>query len=251
MAEDVRGLGGCERLERGAEPPVRNLSWLVSQARDVLLDAYDACLNTPFAKLHREVRPYTMCGNARLRGLFRAVHHVVTQCIPGDVVECGTAHGGSAAFMGLALKQLGAARTLWVFDTFAGLPPPQEMGPDQEIAKRYTGLCRGDLEEVQELFRRVGILADCKLMKGLFQETLPTCGISTIAVLHLDCDWYESVKACLDHLYDRVSAGGVIQVDDYGHWPGARKAVEEFFHRRSIDVRLRPLDYTGRQFMKP
>lgn len=68
---------------------------------------------------------------------------------------------------------------------------------------------------------------------------------------HLDCDWYESVKVCLDHLYDRVSPGGLIQIDDYGHWKGARKAVNEFFLRRSIEVRLRRLDYSGRQMIKP
>ena len=153
--------------------------------------------------------------------------------------------------MGLTLKQLGATRTLWVFDTFAGLPPPTQDDPDREMASRYTGRCRGELDEVQELFCRIGILEHSKLIKGLFQETLPASGINDIALLHLDCDWYESVKACLDQLYDRVSAGGIIQIDDYGHWAGARKAVDEFLRERGVDARLRWLDYSGRQLIKP
>ena len=88
-------------------------------------------------------------------------------------------------------------------------------------------------------------------VKGLFQDTLATAGVRSIAVLHLDCDWYDSVKACLDHLYDRVSPGGIIQFDDYGHWAGTRKAVDDFFRHRAIELRLRRLDYTGRQFVKP
>lgn len=228
-----------------------DVSWLLSQARDVLLDARDSFSKEQFAQLYRMVRPYTVCGNARLRGLYRAVQYVIARDIPGDLVECGTARGGSAALMGLTLARLGARRTLWVFDTFEGLPPSTEADPDLKITRLYAGSCRGHLSEVQALFDRLGILGQCKLVKGLFQDTLPGCGVEKIAVLHLDCDWYESVKVCLDFLYDRVSSGGVIQVDDYGAWAGARKAVDEFLRRRSIEIRLRRLDYTGRQVVKP
>jgi macrocin-O-methyltransferase TylF-like protien len=227
------------------------LSWLPSQGRDLLLRAWDSWSPSEFAQLYRTVRPYTMCGDARLRGLYRAVRHVAANSIAGDVVECGTARGGSAALMGLALKQLGAQRLLWGFDTFEGIPPPTHADPDWEIASLYTGKFRGDLHEVQALFQRLGIADCCKLVKGLFTETLSQCDAERIALLHLDGDWYESVKVCLEHLYDRVSRGGIVQIDDYGHWEGARKAVDEFLHRRSINARLRRLDYTGRQFVKP
>jgi predicted O-methyltransferase YrrM len=176
---------------------------------------------------------------------------VVERDIPGDVVECGTARGGSAALMGLTLERLGAPRTLWVFDTFEGIPPPTADDPDEEIARLYTGSFRGDRAEVEALFGRLGILARTRLVKGLFQDTVPAAAVGAIAVLHLDGDWYESVKVCLDHLYDRVSPGGVIQIDDYGHWEGARKAVDEFMSRRAIAAPLRYVDYTGRQFVKP
>jgi predicted O-methyltransferase YrrM len=210
----------------------------------------DRWLGDEFVQLYRTVRPYTMSSKARLRGLYDAVRFAVSQDISGDVVECGTARGGSAALMGLTLAQTGSDRTLWVFDTFQGLPPPTDADPDYEIARLYTGDCWGELEEVVTLFRECGILHRSRMIQGLFQNTLPNAEVGAIAVLHLDGDWYESVKVCLDHLYDRVSPGGVIQIDDYGHWEGARKAVDEFFGERGLSLRLRYLDYTGRQFLK-
>lgn len=222
-----------------------------SQLRDLALDAWDSVSAQEFSQLYRNVRSFTMCGNARLRALHRAVHYVVTKNIPGDFVECGTAQGGSASLIGLTLKRLGVHRTLWVLDTFEGLPAPTAEDPDWEIAKLYTGSCRASVTEVSALFERLGILGECRLVKGRFQKTLPTLGAQTIAVLHIDGDWYESVKVCLEELYDRVSAGGVIQIDDYGHWRGARKAVDEFMSKRSITARLQRVDYTGRQLIKP
>ena len=236
----------AEIFKRLASP-----AWLYSQARDLLLDTRDSVSGGDFARLYRAVRPYTMSGNARLRGLYRAVHHMLSHDIPGDVVECGTARGGSAALMGLALRELGSPRRLWVFDTFEGLPAPTENDPDFDIAKLYSGSCRGTLDEVTALFETLGILDRSVLVKGLFQDTLPGASIGRIAVLHLDGDWYESVRVCLESLYDRVSAGGVIQIDDYGHWEGARKAVDEFMRGRGIGIELSHLDYTGRQLVKP
>ncbi len=228
-----------------------SVDWLTSQARDAWMDFRDSFSSDPFARQYRTVRPYTMSGNMRLRGLHAAIQHVTALGIPGDVVECGAARGGSAALMGLALKETGAARTLWVFDTFEGIPPPTVADPDHEIAALYTGDFRGVLEEVQDLFRQLGILDQARLVKGMFQDTVPRCDVGAIAVLHVDGDWYESVKVCLDHLYDRVSPGGIIQIDDYGHWEGARKAVDEFVTARGITVPLKHIDYTGRQLTKP
>lgn len=228
-----------------------NWSWLLSQAQDLIFRSRDTVSRGEFARLYRLVRPYTMSSNARLRGLYSSVRHVVMTNTPGDVVECGTARGGSAALMGLTLNRLDSRRTLWVFDTFEGLPPPTLDDPDFETAKLYIGKCRGELDEVEALFQRLGILSSSRLVKGLFQKTLPACTVEKIAVLHIDGDWYESVRVCLDHLYDRVSPGGIIQIDDYGHWEGARKAVDEFLRQRAIDVPLRRLDYTGRQLIKP
>jgi hypothetical protein len=189
-----------------------------------------------------------MCSYARLLSLHRAVLHIEENKIPGDMVECGVARGGSAAMMALTLRD--RSRRLWMFDTFAGLPEPSHENPDRHIARLYTGTCRGSLESVRSSFRQLGIEKNALMVPGLFQETLPGCGIESIAILHVDGDWYESVMTTLENLYDRVSKGGIIQFDDYGHWAGARRAVDEFMSRRGITQPLQRVDFSGRQLTK-
>ncbi len=228
-----------------------SVDWLTSQATDAWLSVWHrAFARSEFAQIYRCVRPYTMSGPSRLHALYGAVRGVLERDVPGAVVECGTARGGSAALMGLALARARARRPLWVFDTFDGIPPPTDGDPDFHIARSYTGHFRGELAEVRALFDRLGIGEDVRLVKGLFQDTLPAADVGPIAVLHVDGDWYESVKVCLEQLYERVSPGGIVQIDDYGHWDGARRATDEFLAALGLDVELRYLDYTGRQFTR-
>ncbi len=246
----------------GPAPPIRH-PWreVVYRVRDplfvadsavrMMMQAWDLISPFEFSQLYRQVRGSTMCSNARLRGLYRALHYVVSRNIPGDVVECGCAQGGSAALMALTLRQLRSQRKLWLFDTFEGLPAPTAEDPDFEVADLFTGTCVGKLNEVRELFDRLGVLDGTEFVKGLFQQVLPATAVPQISVLHIDGDWYESVKVCLEFLYNKVAPQGVIQFDDYGYWKGARKAVDEFFEQRGIQVPLKRLDYSGRFLIKP
>jgi hypothetical protein len=215
-----------------------------------LAQAWNLISPSEFASLYRQIHTDTMCSVARLSGLYRAMRHVVKEDIAGDIVECGCARGGSAALMALTLRQLGSRRKLWLFDTFEGLPAPSSDDPDFEIADLFTGTCVGTLGEVRGLFERLKVAEDVNFVKGLFQTTLPVTPIARIAVLHIDGDWYESVKICLDLLFDKVVPGGLIQFDDYGFWQGARKAVDEFLQLRGIRSRLQRLDYSGRFLIK-
>jgi SAM-dependent methyltransferase len=224
--------------------PLADLTNRAAEWRDRLIPG-------EFGRLYREVSPYSMMSHARLKGIYDGICNVLQRGVPGDFVECGTARGGCAALMGLTSQARQAARNIWVFDTFEGLPPPSPDDPEYEYAKSKVGTCRGDLEEVQGLLRRLGLLERTRLVKGLFQDTVPMTDVGQIALLHLDGDWYESTRVCLEHLYDKVAPGGIIQIDDYGHWAGARKALHEFFEARKIHVELSYLDYTGRQFVKP
>jgi len=235
-----------ELVQRARDP-----EWVADTALRFVAYGWDRVSPSEFSSLYRRIRTRTMCSNARLRGLYHGVRDVVKNEIPGDLVECGTALGGSAALMALTLRQLEARRTLWVFDTFEGLPAPTRADPDFEVANLYAGSCVGTLEEVQSLFTQLQVRDRVQFVKGLFQDTLPAVGISQIAVLHIDGDWYESVKTCLDHLYDKVAPGGIIQFDDYGYWEGARKAVDEFLEARGIRASLKKLDYSGRFLVKP
>jgi O-methyltransferase len=229
----------------------RDPRFVADSALRVMMRGWDLVSPSEFSRLYRRVRTHTMCSNARLRGLYRALHYVVNHNIAGDVVECGSAKGGSAALMALTLRELNSKRKLWLFDTFEGLPAPTSKDPDLELADLFTGTCIGTLSEVRELFQRFEVLEGVEFVKGLFQQVLPVTPVPPISVLHIDGDWYESVKACLDFLYDKVVPYGVIQFDDYGYWKGTRKAVDEFFKQRGIHIPLRRLDYSGRFLIKP
>jgi len=255
--QDTNRLNNLSAAARGWKPlkdllhRARDPKWVADCILRLLAQGWDAISPAEFSRLYRRVRRRTMCSNARLRGLYRGVKYVVENRIPGDFVECGCALGGSAALMALTLYHLGASRSLWLFDTFEGLPAPTAQDPDFEFANLYTGSCLGTLEEVRHLFEELHVEARVRFVKGLFQETLPATQVSEIALLHIDGDWYESVKTCLANLYDKVVPGGIIQFDDYGYWNGARRAVDEFLDSRKIRTPLVKLDYAGRLLVKP
>lgn len=239
-------MKASEAIQRLLEP-----AYWASGAQNTALRIIDAVSPSAYGTRYRAVRPYTMLSNARLRSLHRAVELISRSGIAGDVVECGTARGGSAALMGLAMKDDPLARRLWVFDTFEGMPKPTADDPDYDLALQYEGSCRGGFEEVSAVFRQFGLAERTKMVKGLFQDTVAHASIDQFALLHLDGDWYESVKVCLDAFYDKVVPGGIIQIDDYGYWAGARKAVNEFMAARNIIAPLRRIDYTGRTLVTP
>jgi len=196
------------------------------------------------------IRDFTLLRYETVRSLYEYAHAVAAQGIPGSAVECGVARGGSAAAIALALRESDPHRHLLLFDTFEGLPQPTCDNPDYERAIQFTGKCRGGIEEVDSLLRRLG-LANYSLVKGLFQETLPATETGEISLLHIDGDWYESTRVCLETLWDRVSEGGFVQIDDYGEWQGCKKAVDEFFAARGIEVQLQYVDPSARRLVKP
>jgi len=198
-----------------------------------------------FDEMFAICKPHSVVNRERMMGLYGAVCHVDKLGIPGDIVECGCFRGGTAAMMALAND---FKRHVWLFDSWEGMPPPTADDPPD--AMHGTSGCRVDWVEVVSFLTSVGVLRNGTMVKGWYKDTFPTHKIKQIAVLHVDCDWHDSVKLSLETFYDLVSPGGVIQIDDYGHWSGARKAVDDFFRARAIDPCLHPLDYTGAQHIK-
>ena len=117
-----------------------------------LAESVEPFYPTEFTELSKNVRSYTMLTHGRLRGLYNAVRTVIRESVPGDVVECGTAEGGSALLMALTLKRHGGARHLWAFDTFAGMPRPGANDPPE--AWQYVGALRQDVDHVRSIFHR-------------------------------------------------------------------------------------------------
>jgi len=193
----------------------------------------------PFLRL----KNYTMLGADRLKKLYELVGSVTAEGVPGDIVECGVAFGGSAAVMAHSLRCHGARRTIWLLDSFEGLPRPTREDGELAASHYRIGWCKGDAAVAQDMLTRFGLPAgDARVVPGWFEDTLPTADITEISLLHIDADLYASVRLCLEVLYDRISHGGYLVVDDYGSWPGCRGAVDEFFERRGASPGLRWID---------
>lgn len=200
-----------------------------------------------FAETMRCVKGNTMLGEKRLEGLFLAVQHADAAGLCGDLVECGCWKGGAAAVMAMATK---FPRRVFVFDSFQGLPEPTAGDDDQVMAKKAVGRCKAEAADVSNLFAALDISNPLIVVPGWFKDTLPCSQVGPIAVLHVDADFYDGTKRALEAFWDKVLPGGTVQIDDYGHWAGARRAVDEFMKARGIAGPLIEVDYTARQLRK-
>lgn len=203
---------------------------------------------------------FTLTSPERIFALCEAVKYIIMHDIPGDIVECGVWKGGSMMAVARTLVQLqNNHRNLYLFDTFEGMTPPSSKDISFTGALASNMLdhalkggqdsvwCCASLEEVKRTVTSTGY--DSKkihFVKGKVEDTLPNQAPHTIALLRLDTDWYESTRQELIHLFPRLSPGGVIIIDDYGHWQGARQAVDEYLQEHKIKILLNRIDYTGR-----
>jgi O-methyltransferase len=212
------------------------------------------------------VRPFTMTSSERIWSLLRAVEYVHDNKVAGDFVECGVWRGGSVMAMIAQLKNLNAPeRRIWLYDTFEGMTAPTTHDVDSvagitaaqlldstEVADGNNVWCVASIEDVEANLSRTGYAREhLVFVKGDVAVTLKETAPERIALLRLDTDWYESTKAELEILYPKLVPGGVCILDDYGHWKGARKAVDDYFEEIGARPLLMPIDFSGRIFTKP
>jgi O-methyltransferase len=207
------------------------------------------------------VRPYTMTSAERIAALCQAVVHVEHWQVPGDIVECGVWKGGSMMAAAITLRKYSTNRSLYLYDTFGGMPPPSHLDKEASSGRTAQELLDStkkdarlwaisSLEEVKFNMERVGYPSQCiHYVKGKVEDTIPANMPNAVALLRLDTDWYESTKHELTHLWPLLSPNGILIIDDYGFWTGARKAVDEFF--RAIPAFMHRIDDTGRLIVKP
>ena len=211
------------------------------------------------------VRPFTMTSAERIWSLLRAVDYVLDQPIKGDFVECGVWRGGSVMAMTRRLLERGVTdRRIWLYDTFQGMTEPTELDIEAtsgasakslldstEIADGDNVWCIAGLEDVRANVSSTGYpQSQLSFVEGDVAVTLSQALPDSIALLRLDTDWYESTKTGLEFLYPRLASGGVCILDDYGHWQGARKAVDDFFAASNFRPLMLPIDFSGRIFIK-
>ena len=217
-------------------------------------------MEADFLGLYEKAAPFTMTSVERMYALHTAVRHVVDRDIPGDFVECGVWRGGSAMMIAMTLAQMGAtSRRLYLFDTFAGMTRPEDVdrrGKDgSETVSRWEQFRREDhnewayapLDEVKSNMATTGLNPESiRYVEGAVEDTLPAEAPDAIALLRLDTDWYRSTRHELTHLYPRLAPGGVLIIDDYGSFEGAKKAVDEYFAAACGGPFLHRIDTAGR-----
>lgn len=193
-------------------------------------------------------RAETMIGLRRLENLQECVESVVADGIPGDVLEAGVWRGGAGILMRATLAVLGdTERTVWLADSFQGLPKPRAEHPadagDLHWSQPFLAV---SVDQVKRNFTRYGMLDDrVRFLEGWFSDTLPTAPVERLAVLRVDGDMYGSTMDVLTALYDKVSPGGYVIIDDYGEIAQCRQAVEDFRAEHKVSEPIQRIDGTG------
>ncbi|RYZ19648.1 MAG: macrocin O-methyltransferase, partial [Chitinophagaceae bacterium] len=211
-----------------------------------------------------KVEPFTMTSQERIFGLVEAVDYIEKFQIEGDIVECGVWKGGSMLAIAETLSRYkNYNRKLYLYDTFEGMSAPTDEDVSHDNLKAEK-LLASDANKNENLVWAYSTLEQVKktmslssypegqieYVKGKVEETIPQTLPGQIALLRLDTDWYESTKHELIHLFPKLVQGGVLIIDDYGYWKGARKAVDEYFKENKIRILLNRMDETGRIAVK-
>lgn len=199
---------------------------------------------------------YSKSTKERLAAMAAAVRRIDAEGIEGDIVECGIWLGGNI----ILARKLSPQRTCWLYDTFSGMPEPGPFDVKRSGVRaidRYAGKIgkwtAASIDEVRRALKETETLDEARVrfIEGRVEDTLKDQANipDKIALLRLDTDWHASTKVELEVLYPLLVPGGILIVDDYGHWQGARKAVDDYF--AGCGPTMQPIDYTAVMMVKP
>ena len=229
-------------------------------------DVYPIDINNNFIEEYKMIEAYTATSIERVYALKNAITYIIKNKIKGDFVECGVWKGGSCMLMAKTLVNEGEKeRKIWMYDTFDGMTEPTD--DDCEIETNVSGSdllkntpkntdkfnmwAYAPLEMVKKNMKKTMFPEErIHFIEGKVENTLSKVKPQNIALLRLDTDWYESTKCELEQLYPLLSIGGVLIVDDYGHFSGAKKAVDEYFSKTNVKPLMNRIDYSGRLIIK-
>jgi len=240
---------------------VRNLSFKLGYE----IIPFRNLLSPDVSEIAKATRPYTMTSVLRIHALCESVRYLIYNKIEGDIVECGVWRGGSMMAVAFMLSKLQSeSKELWLYDTYEGMPEPTALDIEASSGVAAAESLESEGKTKDSLYWAYASLDDVSsnlqltnypqgklhFIKGKVENTIPQNIPDKIALLRLDTDWYESTKHCMENLFPRLTQGGVLILDDYGFWLGARKAVDEYFASQSINPLLIPVDGTGRVMIK-
>ena len=224
--------------EKEASDYLLSLGYGVTHPSQYIID-----MEKEYIEIWTKSSPYTMISIERGYSIFKSVEYIKDNEINGDFAECGVWKGGSCMIAALSLMHFGINnRKIFLYDTFSGMTEPSDndciASSGENIYKRWEKSREDDgsymwassLEEVKNNMSSTGYDKDKMVfVEGDVRETLKNVKPESLSMLRLDTDWYDSTKAELEHLYPLLSEKGVLIIDDYGHFTGSRKAVDEFF----------------------
>ena len=221
-------------------------------------------IDNDFLELFRKCRPFSFTGIIPMFALYSSVRYILEKNIDGDLVECGVWRGGSAMLMAHTLMKCGnTERKIFLYDTFEGMSEPivhdenmhgkkaKELLSQQDKTAGKNVWCYSTLDEVKKNILSTGYPEkNVVFVKGKVEDTIPTAVPEKISLLRLDTDFFESTYHELLHLFPLLREKGILIIDDYGYWKGARKAVDNYFSEKKIPVLLNRIDYTVRLAIK-
>lgn len=210
-----------------------------------------------FLEKYNKCKPYTMTDIHRMYATYQATNYILKNDIKGSFVECGVWKGGNTMLMALTLKRLGEKRNIWLYDTFQGMSKPTKNDKNRKgkkaeyMYKQRKKWCYSSLEEVRQNMMTTNYNQEnIYYIKGKVENTLKKYIPKKIALLRLDTDFYKSTKKEMEILYPKLAKGGVLIIDDYDVWQGARKAVNEYFSKHNINPLLHLTGNGGRMMIK-
>lgn len=242
------------------EPP------LVLKLPDGSTVEYKDIVEPAFKEFLARCAPYTITAQSGAQvpyALYKAVDYVVRNRIPGAFVECGVWSGGSSLLAALSFKHFGdTSRELFMYDTYAGMPEPSEIDCDWDGKSALAEWKRlrdkgerwgdgGSLALVKATVQSSGYPTDKLIfVEGMVEDTIPSLAPECISILRLDTDLYDSTLHELEHLYPRLAQGGVLIIDDYGYFLGAREAVDQYILMTGAKLLLNRIDASVRVAIK-
>jgi len=220
-------------------------------------------MDKEFVSIYNQCKKYTMTSIERMFSLYKTIEYIAKFKISGDIVECGVWKGGSMMLAALSLIKFNdISRKIYLYDTYEGMSEPtlhdiriydnyKAKNKWHQLKKSNLKWDYASLEEVKKnLYSTKYRKENLKFIKGKVEETIPKTIPEKIAILRLDTDWYESTYHELSHLFPKIVKYGILILDDYGHWKGAKEATDKYFRENNIKIFLNRIDNTGRIAIK-
>ena len=245
-----------QNLIRRWEPRIRKYADRYLYRPDIIKDK-------DFQNIYAKVGPrnskYTLTSMENCYSLYKAIQYIAQGNFLGDIVECGVWRGGSAMLAALTLIENNQThRKIYLYDTYEGMAKPTDKDidvhgtPYRLIWEKEKDLLTVSLEEVKKNMSSTGYPEEnIVFVKGKVEDTIPNIIPNQIALLRLDTDLYESTYHELVHLYPKVTQQGVVIIDDYGYFQGAKEATDKYFNQESTKVMFHRIDHSCRVGIKP